>query len=435
MFICRKMTYTETIDFLYSRLPAYHRIGNAAYKDNLYNAEKLDEYLGRQHCKYFTIHVGGTNGKGSVSHITASVLQQAGYKTGLYTSPHLKDFRERIRVDGEMIDKDFVRLFVQNNREVIELLQPSFFEMTTAMAFDYFAVKNVDIAVIEVGLGGRLDSTNIITPIVSVITNIGHDHAELLGDTPEKIAAEKAGIIKHKVPVIIGETTQATSSVFISAAGMSESEIFFADKNYDSLLDDFEISSPFRSYSIKERETGKVFKGVIPLGGDYQQANLKTVFQIWRCLEKKLNITEKSLTDGVMNIISNTGLQGRWQTLRESPTVICDTGHNHEGLEYVLNQLNKLSATKRRFVLGFVNDKDIDNILSLFPKNAIYYFTKASIPRAMDENILAQKAIATGLHGNNFPSVKEAYAAALADSDTSDLIFIGGSSFVVAEVV
>jgi dihydrofolate synthase/folylpolyglutamate synthase len=258
---------------------------------------------------------------------------------------------------------------------------------------------------------------------------------ELLGDTLEKVATEKAGIIKRKTPVVIGETLQATSDVFISAAKMSESEIFFADKNYDSLLDDFDIRLPFRNYNIKEKETGKIFTGAIPLSGDYQQANLRTVFQIWKCLEKKLNITEKSLTDGIKNVIANTGLQGRWQTLRENPAVICDTGHNFEGLECVLNQLSKIAAGKRRFVLGFVNDKDVDAILPLFPKNAIYYFTKASIPRAMDENVLMQKAIATGLRGCSFPSVKEAYAAALTDSEASDLIFIGGSSFVVAEVL
>ena len=429
------MTYAETIEFLYAQLPAYHRIGKAAYKNNLHNAEKLDEYFGRPHRKYLTVHVGGTNGKGSVSHITASILQQAGYKTGLYTSPHLKDFRERIRVDGEMIDKEYVIEFVQNCGAILESLQPSFFELTSAMAFEYFAVKKVDVAVIEVGLGGRLDSTNIISPVVSVITNIGHDHLELLGDTLEKVAAEKAGIIKHQTPVIIGETTQTTSNVFISAARMAESEIFFADKNYDSSLDNFDIRSPLRGYSVKELATDKIFTGEIPLGGDYQQANLKTVFQAWRCLERKLNITEKSLMDGIRNVINNTGLQGRWQILRESPMVICDTGHNFEGLEYVLNQLDKQEVSNRRLVLGFVNDKDVDKILPLFPKNAVYYFTKASVPRAMDENILAGKALAAGLHGRSFPFVKDAYAAALADSAASDLIFIGGSSFVVAEVL
>ena len=429
------MTYGETIEFLYSQLPAYHRIGKTAYKDNLYNTEKLDEYFGHPHRKYFTIHVGGTNGKGSVSHIMASVLQQAGYKTGLYTSPHLKDFRERIRVNGEMIDKEYIVAFIKNHRTIIESLQPSFFEMISTMAFEYFAIKTVDVAVIEVGLGGRLDSTNIISPVVSVITNIGHDHMEILGDTLEKVATEKAGIIKRKTPVVIGETTQATSNVFISAAEMSESQIFFADKNYDSLLDEFNIRSSLRSYSIKERETGKIFTGAIPLGGDYQQANLRTIFQTWRCLEKRLNITEKSLTDGIRNVVGNTGLQGRWQMIRENPTVICDTGHNLEGLKQVLNQLNKIAATKRRMVLGFVNDKDVDKILQLFPKDAIYYFTKPSIARAMDENILKQKAITAGLSGYSFSTVKEAYTAALNDSDSSDLIFIGGSSFVVAEVL
>ena len=429
------MTYAETIEFLYAQLPAYHIIGKAAYKDNLHNAEALDKHFGHPHRKYLTIHVGGTNGKGSVSHIIASVLQQAGYKTGLYTSPHLKDFRERIRINGEMIDKEFVVSFVRDNGTILKSLQPSFFEMTVAMAFEYFAVKKVDVAVIEVGLGGRLDATNIISPAVSVITNIGHDHLALLGDTLEKVAAEKAGIIKRQTPVVIGETLQTTRNVFISAAEMSQSEIFFADKNYNLLLDDFDIRSQFRGYSVNERATGKLFTGVIPLGGDYQKTNLQTVFQIWRCLEAKLNITEQSLTEGIRNVVSNTGLQGRWQIIRENPTVICDTGHNPEGLEYVINQLNKLDVGKRRMVLGFANDKDVDKVLPLFPKDAVYYFTKASIPRAMNENTLKQKAFAAGLRGRSFPSVREAYAAALNDSDTSDIIFIGGSTFVVAEVL
>lgn len=431
------MTYDETIEFIYSRLPAYHRTGKAAYKNNLYNTEMLDEYFWHPHRSYPSIHVGGTNGKGSVSHIMASVLQQAGYKTGLYTSPHLKDFRERIKVNGEMIDREHVVSFIDNNREIIESLRPSFFELTVAMAFEYFAVKKVDVAVIEVGLGGRLDSTNIISPVVSVITNIGSDHTDILGDTPEKIAAEKAGIIKRRTPVVIGETTLATRHVFVEAARRQESEIFFAGENYDSLLDTYDILSPYRTYTVTEHATRKIFRGTIPLAGDYQQANLKTVFQTWRCLEKKLNITERSLTGGIGNVTVNTGMQGRWQTLRNTPLVICDTGHNAEGIEYVSGQLERIAAGKRRLriVLGFANDKDVDRILPLFPGDAVYYFTKASIPRAMDENILKTKALAAGLHGHGFPSVKEAFDSALAESDESDIIFIGGSFFVVAEVL
>ena len=429
------MTYPETLEFLYSRFPAYHQIGKAAYKNDLCNAEKLDEYFESPHRKYMTVHVGGTNGKGSVSHMICSILQQAGYKTGLYTSPHLKDFRERIRIDDEMIDEEYVVGFVQNHRAILESLEPSFFEMTSAMAFEYFAIKKVDIAVVEVGMGGRLDSTNIISPIVSVITNIGHDHMEFLGDTLEKVAFEKAGIIKRGTPVIIGETLETTENIFVSAARELAAEIFFADKNFESTLGDFNILEPFRNYTVKEKDTNKTFNGVIPLGGDYQAANLRTVFQVWRLLGKKLDISEKALSEGIRNVIDNTGLQGRWQILNKQPVVICDTGHNFEGLKYVFEQINKISVGKRRLVLGFVNDKDVENIFPLFPKDAIYYFTKASIPRAMDENILKMKASSAGLYGDSFPSVRDAYAATLADSDAFDLIFIGGSTFVVAEVL
>ena len=429
------MTYSETLEFLYSQLPAYHRVGKVAYRNNLCNTEKLDEYFGRPHRKYMTVHVGGTNGKGSVSHMTASILQQAGYKTGLYTSPHLKDFRERIRVDGEVIEEEYIVEFVQNHRAILESLKPSFFEMTAAMAFEYFAAQEVDIAVVEVGMGGRLDSTNVISPIVSVITNIGHDHMEFLGDTLEKVAIEKAGIIKPHTTVVIGEAIETTENIFKSAARISGSEIFFADKTFESSLADLNILEPFRNYTVTEKETGKTFNGAISLGGDYQAANLRTVFQTWRCLEKKLNISEEALSEGIKNVIRNTGLQGRWQILRHKPVVICDTGHNFEGLKYVLGQINKISVGKRRLVLGFVNDKDVDKILPLFPKDAIYYFTKASIPRAMDEDVLKKKASEAGLYGDSFPSVEGAYNAALADSDASDLIFIGGSTFVVAEVL
>ncbi|MDR2887472.1 MAG: bifunctional folylpolyglutamate synthase/dihydrofolate synthase [Bacteroidales bacterium] len=431
------MTYDETVEFIYSRLPAWHRTGKAAYKNSLYNTERLDSYFGHPHRAYPTIHVGGTNGKGSVSYMMASVLQQAGYRTGLYTSPHLKDFRERIRVNGEMIGREHVVSFVGSHREIIESLRPSFFELTVAMAFEYFAIKRVDVAVIEVGLGGRLDSTNIISPAVSVITNIGHDHMDILGNTPEKIAAEKAGIIKHGTPVVIGETTPATHRVFTGAARRQEAEIFFAAENYGSLLGDFDILSPARTYTVTEHATRKIFRGTVPLAGDYQQANLKTVFQTWRCLEKKLAITEQSLTGGIANVTVNTGLQGRWQTLGNSPLVICDTGHNIEGIEYVSRQLERIASDKRRLhlVLGFANDKDVDKILPLFPRNAVYYFTKAAIPRAMDENTLKAKALAAGLHAYSFQSVREAFASALTASGETDIIFIGGSFFIVAEVL
>jgi dihydrofolate synthase/folylpolyglutamate synthase len=324
------MTYSQTLEFLFSQLPAYHRIGKAAYKNDLNNSIALDKYFGSPHLKYPTIHVAGTNGKGSVSHMIASILQEAGYKTGLYTSPHLKDFRERIKVNGEMISEAEVIAFVTYHKVIIGSLKPSFFEMTVAMAFNYFAECNVDVAVIEVGLGGRLDSTNIIKPVLSVITNIGHDHMDLLGDTLEKIAVEKAGIIKENVPVVISETQSATKEIFLSKAADSGSLISFADQRFSCKLEGGNSLNGERRYLITDLLTMTVFKGETALGGDYQSVNIKAVFTVFDVLKGVFNHSDKHIIDGIRNVVINTGLKGRWQILSNLPLTICDTGHNRK---------------------------------------------------------------------------------------------------------
>jgi dihydrofolate synthase/folylpolyglutamate synthase len=429
------MTYAETLDFLFSRLPAYHRIGKAAYKNNLNNTLALDEYFGNPHRTYKTIHVAGTNGKGSVSHMIASVLQSAGYKTGLYTSPHLRDFRERIRINGEMIAEEEVISFVSAHLEIIERISPSFFEMSVAMAFDFFARSNIDVAVIEVGLGGRLDSTNIIDPVLSVITNIGHDHMDLLGNTLGKIAFEKAGIIKNGVPVIVSESQPETKEIFISGAGICSSEISFADELFECRLDESAGLSGEREFSVTDRKTGKLANGITDLGGDYQSANLKAVFAVFEKLQNSFKISEQHIINGIRNVKTSTGLMGRWQILGHEPLMICDTGHNKEGLYYVINQLIRFDVPVLHLVIGFVSDKDLDSVLPLFPEKAKYYFAQASIERALDSEILKTKAELYGLKGESFHDVKGALAAAIKNAGSDDLIFIGGSTFVVAEVL
>jgi len=429
------MTYQETLEFLYSQLPAYHRIGKAAYKNDLNNTIALDNYLGNPHLKFRTIHVAGTNGKGSVSHMIASVLQEAGYKTGLYTSPHLKDFRERIKVNGEMIPEDEIVTFVTNHKEIIESLSPSFFEMCVAMAFDHFAKYNVDLAVIEVGLGGRLDSTNIISPILSVITNIGTDHMDLLGDSFEKIAFEKAGVIKEFTPLVISETHPETIEVFKKRARETGSEIVFSDQRFRCTLGDNNNSGSPRNYVVEDTDTKLNFSGTTLLGGDYQAKNIQCIYQIFRTLKNILNISDVNIEAGINNVILNTGLSGRWQILSHDPLTICDTGHNKEGLEYVLRQLKEIKKTSLHLVIGFVSDKDLKSVLPLFPKDAFYYFTKASVLRALDEKILQSKAREYGLTGNSYTNVKSAVTAAKKRSSPDDLIFIGGSTFIVADAL
>ena len=404
------MTYQETTTWLFNQLPMFQTQGASAYKKDLTNTLLLVEHLQHPETKFKSIHVAGTNGKGSTSSMIASILQEAGYKVGLYTSPHLKDFRERIRSNGEMISEDFVVDFVAQNKSFFEANQLSFFEMTVGLAFDYFAKEQVDVAVIEVGMGGRLDSTNVITPLVSVITNIGFDHTQFLGDTLPKIAAEKAGIIKSNVPVVIGEYSEETKPVFITKAKSENAQIYFAQDN------------PEVTYECA-------------LLGDYQVHNKKTVLQAIELLQSQFNIEEDNIKLGLKNVIQNTGLLGRWQILNQKPFTVCDTAHNSHGLKIVLNQIQKHQFETLHIVLGVVNDKDLDSILPLFPKNANYYFCKPNVPRGLDAEILKQKASDFGLLGKVFDSVSEAYVNAKEIVSKSDFIYIGGSTFVVAEIV
>ena len=404
------MTYQETTTWLFNQLPMFQMQGASAYKKDLTNTLLLVEHLQHPETKFKSIHVAGTNGKGSTSSMIASILQEAGYKVGLYTSPHLKDFRERIRINGEMISEDFVVDFVAQSKTFFEANQLSFFEMTVGLAFDYFAKEQVDVAVIEVGMGGRLDSTNVITPLVSVITNIGFDHTQFLGDTLPKIAAEKAGIIKSNVPVVIGEYSEETKPVFVAKAKSENAQIYFAQDNSEVTYE-------------------------CALLGDYQVHNKKTVLQAIELLQSQFNIEENHIKLGLKNVIQNTGLLGRWQILKQKPFTVCDTAHNSHGLKIVLNQIQKHHFEILHIVLGVVNDKDLDSILPLFPKNANYYFCKPNVPRGLNPEILQKNATEYGLYGEVFNSVSEAYAEAINLANDSDFIYIGGSTFVVAEIV
>ncbi|TDE29266.1 bifunctional folylpolyglutamate synthase/dihydrofolate synthase [Flavobacterium ranwuense] len=406
------MNYQETINWMFNQLPMYQLQGASAYKKDLTNTHLLIAHLDNPQEKIKCIHVAGTNGKGSTSHMLASILQEAGYKVGLYTSPHLKDFRERIKINEQNISKEFVTDFINEHKSFFESNDMSFFEMTVGLAFDYFAKEKVDIAVIEVGMGGRLDATNIITPLVSVITNIGLDHTQFLGNTLEAVAFEKAGIIKPNIPVIIGEYTPETKPVFLAKAKECNSEIYFAPDL---------ISETYPSDLI----------------GDYQMHNKKTVLQTVSVLnsQNEFKITPENTKSGLLNVAKNTGLQGRWQQLGEFPKVICDTAHNKNGLEIVLNQIQKEYFDTLHIVLGVVNDKDLDEILPLFPKKANYYFCKPNIPRGLDVLILKQKAATFELKGEVYNSVSEAYRKAIENAAKSDFIYIGGSTFVVAEIL
>lgn len=424
------MNYQKTLEWLFAQLPMYQREGQAAYKANLDNTLTLDKHFGAPHQQFKTIHVGGTNGKGSVSHMLASILQEAGYKTGLYTSPHLKDFRERIKINGEMVSEEYVIDFVEQNKTLFSKIKPSFFEMTVAMAFKYFADQNVDIAVIEVGLGGRLDSTNIITPLVSIITNISFDHMALLGDTLEKIAHEKAGIIKPGVPTIIGTRDKTSDFVFEQKAKECNSSIEFASDNWEG---ERESNNTYHLHNRKNI----CYNNLHPdLGGLYQRKNIPAILEAVLALQTQgINISDAHVHEGIAHTVRNTGLLGRWQELSHTPYTVCDTGHNIDGLTEVVAQLATCTYRKLHFVIGMVNDKDIDSVLHILPKNALYYFCKASIPRAMDEHLLAEKANANDLHGDIYPTVAEAYQAAKNAATPDDMIYIGGSTFVVAEVV
>ncbi|MBM3404608.1 MAG: bifunctional folylpolyglutamate synthase/dihydrofolate synthase [Bacteroidetes bacterium] len=431
------MNYQQTLDYMYSRLPMYHRLGAAAYKANLDNILRLCDHLGNPHNDFRSVHIGGTNGKGSSSHLLASIFQEAGLKTGLFTSPHLKDFRERIRINGKMIPKQTVTSFIDRYRSLFNVIKPSFFEMTTALAFDYFASEKIDIAVVEVGMGGRLDSTNVITPLLSVITNIGMDHMAFLGDTREKIAGEKAGIIKNGVPVVIGETQAEVKQVFVDYADKSRSPIFFADQ----LFEVRNFRSEMKTIPVSSMEV--CFNGnrwwndlKCPLTGTYQQKNIQTILccaEVLRGMGLPLN--REIIRTGIFHVIQNTGLKGRWQVLSRKPLIICDTGHNREGIQQVSDQLAATGYQLLHMVVGFVDDKDLSGIFPLLPKEATYYFCKADIPRGMDTDKLKEAAAICHLKGESYPSVRDALQAAKKAASPNDLIFVGGSTFVVAEVV
>ena len=423
------MTYKEAIDYLYNSAPMFQNIGKGAYKPGLSTTYALDEHFNHPHKKFKSIHIGGTNGKGSCSHFIASIFQESGYKVGLYTSPHLLDFRERIRVNGEMISEEYVTSFIENERNFFEPLHPSFFEIATSLAFKYFADQHVDIAVIEVGLGGRLDCTNIITPELSIITNISKDHTNLLGNNKRSIAYEKAGIIKRKRPVVIGEYNTITHQVFDNIAKQLESPITYSEKQVQ--LKDYTL--------YPDGKLGIVmpwFKVLYsPLGGIYQLKNLSTVLCSMEILSKKYKISEKSIESGIKNVITNTGLQGRWQCVNKKPRVFCDTGHNIGCFEQIVLQLKSQKYKQLRIVIGMVNDKDINGVLSLLPKNAKYYFCEASVKRAMPHEEIKSLGANHDLHGDSFNSVSEAYCRALKDSSSDDFIFVGGSTFVVADLL
>lgn len=428
------MTYEETIEFLYAQLPMYSRVGAAAYKTDLGNTLALCNYLANPQEKVKCIHVAGTNGKGSTAHMLASILQEAGYKTGLYTSPHIKDFGERIRINGEMIDQDYVVGFVEKMKPVITEINPSFFELTVAMALDYFAKMQVNIAVIETGLGGRLDSTNIITPVLSVITNIGLDHTDLLGNTAAEIAYEKAGIIKKNIPVVVGEVTDETLPVFIEKSAAMQSELTLATSEYIA-----EYISPEGAYllvNLKNISTGIVEKLRLDLRGLYQAKNAATVL----CAVAKLrklgwNIPEEALHNGYSNTITNTGLRGRWEVISQNPKVIVDVAHNYDGFSSLLNQMEiQYPDSKWHFVMGFVKDKKISGVLELLPKNAAYYFTQAHIPRALPAEELASAAAAEGLTGSIHENINEALHQAMRAAGENDVVLCCGSFFVIAEI-
>ncbi len=411
LYFCNRMNYQETLDYLFKQLPMYQRIGKAAYKIDLSNTYKLCELLNNPENKFKSIHVAGTNGKGSTSHMLASILQEAGYKVGLYTSPHLKDFRERVKINGEMISESEVISFVEKHQMAFEQIQLSFFEWTVGLAFDCFATQEVDIAIIETGLGGRLDSTNVVSPEVSVITNIGKDHIQFLGDTLEKIATEKAGIIKPNVPVVVGETQLETRAVFQEKAEQLNSSIQFADAEVELTLE-------------------------TDLKGVYQQKNVKTSILVSAILQEQgWKISKENIESGLLNVVNNTGLLGRWQVLSKKPLIICDTGHNEEGMRELVSQLKETPHNKLHIVFGAVNDKSIEKVLGLLPIEAYYYFCEANIPRALPIEELFEAAKLNRLEGEMCGSVENALKAARGNAETNDLIFIGGSTFVVAEVV
>jgi dihydrofolate synthase / folylpolyglutamate synthase len=419
------MNYRQTLDYLFAQLPMFHRIGAAAYRADLTNTIALCALLGNPENQFKSIHIAGTNGKGSTSHLIASILQSAGYKTGLYTSPHLKDFRERIRINGKKVPRAWICDFVAKHSLEFEPVKPSFFEYTAVMAFQYYSEEKVDIAVIETGMGGRLDSTNVITPVLSIITNISKDHTAFLGNSLLEIAREKAGIIKKNIPVVIGEAQPEVNAVFIERAGELDAAVHYADQN-------FQIASSGDSITILPDKIAIK----CPLKGLYQRNNFLTAYQAVRVLTKSgFQITEEDIKKGYKDVIRSTGLQGRWQKLKSKPRVICDVAHNEAGFRYILMQLSREKYERLHWVFGLVNDKDATTILEMMPETATYYFCKANIPRGLDVDELKLKAESFGLKGEAYTSVKQAYQAALETAREQDLVFVGGSTFVVAEVL
>ncbi len=427
------MDYQQTIDYLFTKLPMFTRIGAAAYREDLCNTIELCAFLGDPQHRFRSIHVAGTNGKGSVSHMLAAIFQTAGYKTGLYTSPHLKDFRERIRIDGEMIDKDFVTEFISRIRTLSETIDPSFFEVTVAMAFDYFAARQVDIAIIEVGLGGRLDSTNVIRPELSVITNIGFDHMNLLGDTLPKIAFEKAGIIKKGIPVVIGEQQPESSPVFDRRAAEEQAPLSYADQHRfvaDWKFEKHELVAEVTSLPSRDKEYYH-----LDLAGIYQAKNLVTVLQAIHVMtEKGWKLEHRAVMQALRHVKRLTSLHGRWEYIHQHPSIVLDVAHNEDGIRQLLRQIEITDHEELLIVFGMVKDKEIDRVLALLPPQATYYFTRAQIPRALPEDELAERAKTKGLKGAPYPTVMDALRAAKGHARDSDLVIVCGSVFIVGEV-
>lgn len=428
------MTYEETIQYLFNSAPLFQHVGGAAYKEGLSTTHILDAHFNHPHNQYKTIHIAGTNGKGSCAHTIAAILQHTGLKVGLYTSPHLVDFRERIRINGEMMPQQYVIDFVEEERSFFEPLHPSFFELTTALAFKYFAEQHVDVAVIEVGLGGRLDCTNIISPILSIITNISFDHTQFLGNTLAQIASEKAGIIKHKVPVIIGECNAETRSVFEHKAHEVEAPILFAEDNKEVLSSEFSDLYGHKLRHYTTRSFGDIYG---ELTGECQIKNTNTILCALHSLSKIFSVTHEDITYAFEHVCEMTGLRGRWQILQEHPTIICDTGHNTGGWQYLAHQLAQIatSGNKLHIVFGMASDKDIERVMSTLPHEACYYWTKASVKRATSEQTIANIATKYDLHGKTYSNVAEAYEAAINNASTNDYIYVGGSSFIVADLL
>ena len=429
------MNYTQTLEFLFTSMPSFQRVGGDAYKPGLERIAAFCQHLGNPQRNFYTVHVAGTNGKGSVSHILASILQQAGYRTGLFTSPHLADFRERIRVDGDMIPKQKVVNFVDRNRQKMEELDLSFFEMTAAMAFDYFDQSDVEVAIIETGLGGRLDATNIITPILSVITNIGLEHTEFLGDSIVKIAAEKAGIIKKSIPVVVGESSEQYNGVIEARAEELGSKVIYAEEEF-LLLGVEHFDNENQHFSVERKRDGRVYELDIDLLGDYQRHNIITACAAADYLAEKtpLTISRRAFREGIASAAANTGLMGRWQLLAREPYTVCDTGHNCHGMRYVAQQLEALECDRLFCVMGFAKDKALEDIMALLPKRAHYIFTRASIDRARAVEDIAAVADKLGLDYECVDTVPAAVERAKALALPADAIFIGGSNFVVAEI-